>query len=153
MAASSPPPGPPDETDPTLVDPPGRRVVVDDEAPPPRVVRPYPWWLWIVAGICLAAAVVFLVLWLMERNNSSSVPSLVGVQRAEAERRAQEAGFTLEIVRRTGNEAPGEVVDQAPQAGAGLDDGSQIMAVVSAGPGQVTVPNVVGVHADHAEQL
>jgi serine/threonine-protein kinase len=147
MAASSPPPD-----DPTLVGP-GRRVVVDDEVPPPQVVRPYPWWLWIVAGICLAAAVVFLVLWLMERNDSSSVPSLVGLQQAEAERKAQDEGFNLEFVRKTGNETPGTVVGQAPEAGASLEDGSQMMAVVSAGPGQVTVPNVVGVQVDNAEQL
>ena len=42
-------------------------------------------------------------------------------------------GFTLETVRRTAARRPGTVVDQAPQAGAELEEGAQVMAVVSSG--------------------
>ena len=170
MTAPPPPPPrdpnlPPDPaTDPTLVepagrrvvdeevDPAGRRVVVDDEAAP--VVRPYPWWLWVVAGLCLAAAVLFLVLWLMERDDSGKdVPSLVGLQLTEAQDRASAAGFSLETIRQASSRPSGVVFDQAPQAGAELEKGAQVMAVVSSGQQQVTVPRLVGTQLSAAEQL
>jgi beta-lactam-binding protein with PASTA domain len=150
---TAPPPPPPDERldDPTLVGP-GRRVVVDEDVPQ-RVVRPYPWWLWALVVLLLAAAVTFLVLWLMERNEGKDVPSLVGMTLVQAQDEASSEGFTLKTVRIAAAAAPGTVVDQAPQAGADLEDGSQVMAVVSAGREQVTVPNLVGSTADAAEQL
>jgi serine/threonine-protein kinase len=153
---TAPPQPPPEEPlDPTLVEPaPGRRVVVDEDAPPPRVVRPYPWWLWGLVVLFLAAAIVFFVLWLMERNDDGkNVPSLTGLTLVQAQDKAASRGFTLKIVRRGAAAAPGTVVDQAPQPGAGLEGGSQLMAVVSAGRQQVTVPKLVGSTATAAEQL
>jgi beta-lactam-binding protein with PASTA domain len=157
---TSPPPPPPRDpnlppdpaTDPTLVEPAARRVVVDDEARP--VVRPYPWWLWVVAGLCLAAAIVFGVLWWMEREDSGEdVPSFVGLQLTEAQDRASAAGFSLETIRQASSRPSGVVFDQAPQAGAELEKGAQVMAVVSSGQQQVTVPRVVGTQLSAAEQL
>ena len=160
---TSPPPPPPRDpdlpdpaTDPTLVDatlvdPAGRRVVVDEEAGP--VVRPYPWWLWVVAGLCLAAAIVFLVLWLMERDDGKDVPKVVGLQLAQAQDRAAADGFTLKTVRTPASQPAGIVVDQAPQPGADLEKGAQVMAVVSAGQEQVTVPHVIGAQSTAAEKL
>jgi serine/threonine-protein kinase len=150
---TAPPPPPPDEPldDPTLVGP-GRRVVVDEDVPQ-RVVRPYPWWLWALVVLLLAAAVIFLVLWLMERNEGKDVPSLVGMTLVQAQDRASSEGFVLKVVRRPAGAPSGTVVDQAPQAGADLEDGAQVMAVVSSGQEQVTVPNLVGTTADAAEQL
>ncbi len=155
---TSPPPPPPRDpdlpdpaTDPTLVEPAGRRVVVDEEAG--AVVRPYPWWLWVVAGLCLAAAIVFLVLWLMERDDGKDVPKVVGLQLAQAQDRAAADGFTLKTVHTPASQPAGVVVDQAPQPGAELEKGAQVMAVVSAGQEQVTVPHVVGVQLAAGEKL
>jgi len=148
-----PPPPPPDDVDPTLVEPPGRRVVVDEEVPPPPVVRPYPWWLWFLVALCLGAAIVFAVLWWTERDDSADVPTLVGLTQVEAQQRASDSGFALEVVRRTGDGQPNTVLDQAPQAGVSLEKGAQLMAVVSAGPGQVAVPLVVGLKEANAEEL
>jgi eukaryotic-like serine/threonine-protein kinase len=132
-----------------------RREVVDEEyvEGPPRVVRPYPWWLWVLAGIFLALAILFLVLWLMERNNTKDVPSLVGLSAAQARDRASADGFTLETFSRPSGRPSGTVIDQAPQAGAGLESGAQVMAVVSAGEQQVTVPKLTGSTQTAAEQL
>jgi beta-lactam-binding protein with PASTA domain len=128
--------------------------VVDEDAPPPRVVRPYPWWLWLLVVLFLAAAIVFFVLWLMERNDAGKdVPSLVGLTQVEAQDRAASRGFIVKTVRRSAAAPPGRVVDQAPQPGADLEGGSQVMVVVSAGRQQVTVPKLVGSTADAAEQL
>jgi beta-lactam-binding protein with PASTA domain len=152
---TAPPPPPPDDpADPTLVGPPGgRRVVVDEDAPPP-VVRPYPWWLWLLVVLFLAAAILFFVLWLLEWDDSGKdVPSLVGLTLVEAQDRAASRGFTLKTIRRPAAAQAGTVVDQAPQSGADLEKGSQVMAVVSAGREQATVPKLVGSTADAAEQL
>ncbi len=134
--------------------PDGRRTMVDEEAAPPAVVRPYPWWLWLLVVLFLALAILFFVLWLLERNDKGkNVPSLVGLTQAQAQDKAASRGFTLKTVRRPAAGAPGRVVDQAPQSGADLEKGSQVMAVVSTGRQQVTVPKLVGSTADAAEQL
>src|SRR6476646_330374 len=148
-----PPPPPPDE--PTVVTPADRRreYVEEEVAGPPPVVRPYPWWLWVLAGICLALAILFLVLWLMERNDTKDVPSLVGLSAAQARDKASTDGFTLETLSRPSGQPSGTVIDQAPQAGAGLEKGAQVMAIVSGGQAQVTVPKLTGSTATADEQL
>ncbi|MFL6005642.1 MAG: PASTA domain-containing protein [Gaiellaceae bacterium] len=149
-------PPPPPEEDPTVVTPAGRRQVVDEEyveGPPPPVVRPYPWWLWVLAGIFLALAILFAVLWWMERNDTNDVPSLVGLSAAQARDKASADGFTLETLSRPSGQPAGTVIDQAPQAGAGLESGAQVMAVVSGGQAQATVPKLTGSTATAAEQL
>src|SRR5580765_3792389 len=148
-----PPPPPPDE--PTVVAPADRRreYVEEEVAGPPPVVRPYPWWLWVLAGIFLALAILFGVLWWMERNDTKDVPSLVGLSAAQARDKASTEGFTLETLSRPSGQPSGTVIDQAPQAGAGLEKGAQVMAIVSGGQAQVTVPKLTGSTATAAEQL
>src|SRR4051794_12856551 len=150
----SPPPPPPEE-DPTVVTPARGRQVVDEEyvEGPPPVVRPYPWWLWVLAGIFLALAILFAVLWWMERNDTKDVPSLVGLSAALARDKASADGFTLETVSRPSEQPAGTGIDQAPQAGAGLESGAQGMALVSGGQAQGAVPKLTGSTATAAEQL
>jgi len=127
--------------------------VVEETAPPP-VVRPYPWWLWMLVVLFLAVAILFFVLWLLERNdNGKDVPSLTGLTQTQAADKASARGFTLTTVRVANGGAPGRVIDQAPQAGAELEKGSRVMVVVSAARQQVTVPKLIGSTADAAEQL
>ena len=124
-----PPPPPGDPADPT------RRVVVDEDAPPPAVIRPYPWWLWLLVGLFLALAILFFVLWWLERDDSGKdVPALVGLSLAQAQEKTAARGFILKTVQRPAAGPSGTVVDQAPQQGAELESGSQVMAVVSGGP-------------------
>lgn len=128
--------------------------MVVDEEPPPPVVRPYPWWLWGLVVLFLAAAILFLVLWLLERNdNGKNVPLLTGLTPAQAADKASSRGFTLTTVRVPNGGAPGKVIDQTPQPGAELEKGGRVMAVVSAGRQQVTVPKLVGSTAAAAGQL
>jgi beta-lactam-binding protein with PASTA domain len=132
-------------------------VVVDEDSPPsapPPIVRPYPWWLWLLVVLLLAAAILFFVLWLLERNDKGSdVPLLIGLSQVDAQNKAAARGFTLKTVTRPGAGTPGRVIDQAPQSGANLERGSQVMAVMSTGRKQPTVPKLVGSTADAAEQL
>jgi eukaryotic-like serine/threonine-protein kinase len=152
---TAPPPPPRDDPlDETLAGPPdGRRVIVDEGGPAPPV-RPYPWWLWVLVVLFLAAAIIFLVLWLMERNNGTrNVPSLVGLSLAQAQNKAAARGFVLKTVRRPAARPPGTVADQAPQSGADLQRGSTVLVVVSSGRQQPTVPKLIGSKAAAAQQL
>ena len=151
-------PPPPPRDDPTLVAPSARRVAVDEEVGPPpgppAVVRPYPWWLWVLTGIFLALAVLFFVLWWTQRGSDThDVPSLVGMNIAQARSLAEGRGFVLKTVSKAVGQPAGTVVDQAPQTGANLEPGSQVMAVVSGGQQKVTVPKLIGSTATAAEQL
>jgi serine/threonine-protein kinase len=153
---TAPPPPPEDDPtlgDPTLVEPRGRRVAYDEDVVPGPVVRPYPWWLWALIVLFLGLAVLFFVLWLMERNDTKDVPALVGMNISQARDKTAAAGFTLETLSRQSSQPAGTVVDQAPQAGAALEKNAQVVAVVSAAQQQVEVPKLIGSTATAAEQL
>lgn len=73
-----------------------------------------------------------------------SVPDVVEKNKEEARRILEEAGFVVDV--RT-EKSPLEidlVVSQDPAAGSQAAKGSTVTLVVSAGPDQVTVPDVVG---------
>lgn len=138
-------PQPPPDVDPTAattIQPPvGRRVVVD-EAPPRRAG---PLWPWLVAALCFAAALVFLFLWLSERNkagDTAKVPNLIGEKQAQAQVDAAAAGFGIKSIARNASSPPGTVLDQGPQPGVELEKNGQILVVVSSGKAEISVPQV-----------
>jgi eukaryotic-like serine/threonine-protein kinase len=138
-----------DEVDPAY---PRRRVVVEEPPPPPR--RDI--WGWLVAALMAAAAIAFLVLWLNERESAaetSEAPNLVGLSQQEAQNRALSSGFELGIVRRASESRAGSVLEQAPRAGEQLEDGGRMMAVVSSGRREVSVPELVGLSRPAAQRL
>jgi len=144
-----PPPPPVDPAAETVVEP-GRRVVVEQRSP----LRPYPWWLWLLVALFLALAILFLVLWLLQRGpKTADVPNLVGERVVQAQRDALARGFTLKTVARTASAPAGTVLDQAPQPGADLQRHSQLMAVVSSGRAQVSVPDVAGLKLTAAQKV
>jgi len=155
MAQPPPPPPPSDRT--TVVeevDPayPGRRVVVEE--PPPRPRRSP--WEWVVAALMAAAAIVFLVLWLNERNEAAktrAVPNLVGLSQQQAQAEATAGGFELGIARRASESRAGTVLEQAPRPGEELEEGGRMLAVVSSGRQQVAVPQLVGLTRAAAKRL
>jgi eukaryotic-like serine/threonine-protein kinase len=151
---AQPPPPPDDPTVVEEVDPayPGRRVVVDEPPPPPR--RDI--WGWLVAALMAAAAIVFLILWLNERDEGAgtqAVPDLVGLTQQEAQREANARGFALGIVRRPSDTRAGVVLEQAPRAGEKLESSGRMMAVVSGGRREVAVPQLVGLNRAAAKRI
>jgi serine/threonine-protein kinase len=56
----------------------------------------------------------------------------------------QNDGFTVTTISQTDTSTSGTVIDQAPQSGQKVDQGSTVQLTVSSGPGNVTVPSVVG---------
>ena len=81
-----------------------------------------------------------------------SVPKVVGQSRETAEKTLKDAGFTVEVSTQNSNDvAQNVVISQNPADGSKQAKGSQVNIVVSAGPNNVRVPNVVGMSASNAE--
>jgi beta-lactam-binding protein with PASTA domain len=94
------------------------------------------------------------VLWLLQRGpKTAGIPNLVGKSDVQAQQDALARGFVLKTVSRTASAPPGTVLDQAPQPGADLQRHSQLMAVVSSGRAQVSVPSVVGLKLVAAQKV
>ena len=75
-----------------------------------------------------------------------AVPSVVGQTQAAATTAIQGAGLSVGTVTRQASStvASGTVISESPVAGTQVNPGSAVNLVVSSGPAQVAVPNVVG---------
>jgi eukaryotic-like serine/threonine-protein kinase len=84
----------------------------------------------------------------------AAVPFVRGSPRAQAEKRLKAAGFKVDN-RQEFNEnvAKGRVIETSPSEGTRIERGSTVTLVVSRGPRQVEVPDVVGKDRDEAERL
>jgi beta-lactam-binding protein with PASTA domain len=74
----------------------------------------------------------------------TTVPSVEGLSSTDAVSRLADANLKWKITQVTSDRDTGTVIDQAPSAGASVDQGSVIKLKVSKGPQPVAVPNVVG---------
>src|SRR5262249_4350117 len=75
-----------------------------------------------------------------------TVPNVVGLTQAAASTALVNAGLVVgTVTQQSSTTVPaGSVISQLPAAGAQADSGSAVDLVVSSGPPQVAVPNVVG---------
>jgi eukaryotic-like serine/threonine-protein kinase len=74
-----------------------------------------------------------------------TVPNVVGMARADAERALEQAGFDVgEVATRAGAAPFGEVVEMRPAGGARATQPGPVSLVVSGGPATLQVPEVVG---------
>ena len=80
------------------------------------------------------------------------VPSLKGKSLADATSRAQDYGFEIVVSEfEVSNEVDyGNVIEQSPEAGQYVKNGSTITVTVSAGPETPSVPNLIGKTYDEA---
>jgi beta-lactam-binding protein with PASTA domain len=101
-------------------------------------------WLWLAGA--LAAVLFVVVAFLLLRSPSQvNVPIVVGQTLDSARAEIERAGLQADV-RRRADVAPRDIVlDQVPNAGQKVDDGSSVAIFVSNGPGTVKVPDVVGV--------
>jgi eukaryotic-like serine/threonine-protein kinase len=98
----------------------------------------------VILGLILASGVGGYLLWDRLIAPVLPVPNVQGAAQAEAVQRLSEEGFEAEVAgSRFDLDAPeGVVLDQQPLGQARR--GSQVLLVVSAGPRQVEVPDVLG---------
>ena len=72
------------------------------------------------------------------------VPLVVAETQAIAESEIRGAGLVPSVVKRQDNAPAGQVLQQAPDAGQRVDQGSTVTIFVSSGQAKATVPNVIG---------
>ncbi|MGH2698601.1 MAG: PASTA domain-containing protein, partial [Actinomycetota bacterium] len=80
------------------------------------------------------------------------VPDVVGLNEARATQELEDAGLEVRTRNRSNAEVDeGEVYRQNPEAGETAEEGDTVTIVVSSGPGEVTVPNLLGLSEDQAQ--
>ena len=82
---------------------------------------------------------------------SVAVPSVAGLSASQAQRKLQNAGFTVRIRKQSSDTVPsGDSIETLPPEGTPVDRGSTVTLVVSSGKETVEVPAVVGQNVDDA---
>ncbi len=111
------------------------------------------------AAVGALVVILLLGLWLLIRLLSGGageidaveVPNVVGVPAEEAFETLQSMDLKVREVAETSEDVPlGFVIRTDPQAGSAVDPGSFVDVVVSAGPEEFGVPNVIGENVDVA---
>lgn len=84
----------------------------------------------------------------------SLIPSLAGLTQGDAERAIRGAGLQPgDVSEQRSDSARGLVLDSRPAAGQGVPAGTRVDLVVSSGPEQLTMPDVVGRDEESATVL
>ena len=112
-----------------------------DQPEPERKKRR--WWLWIAALVALLLA-GGVAAYLLTRPVTKTVPNVINETLSTAITNVQNAGFTAATIYVQDPRPPGTVISQNPQPSTKAKEGSTITLKVSQGPGNTTVPTVVG---------
>ncbi len=104
--------------------------------------------------IVLAAAVILLVMAFTGNINKTTdkLPNFVGFSYDELK---DQGTYNYDFVAEyepTGDYDPGTVIDQSPEAGSKVLEGSQVKLIVASSEDDITVPNVYGLTVERAEQ-
>jgi len=113
----------------------------EDEYPPEHRRR-WPWVLLVLGLLCLIGGGV--AAYLLTRPTKVEVPAVTGEQFSIAQAQLQNDGFNVNEIQLTSQKKQGTVIAQDPQAGAKVKQGATVALNVSTGPGNATVPSVVG---------
>jgi len=117
------------------------------------------WWRWVAGAIAGLIAFIVIIGLLLQRD--VDVPDVVGQNQDAAIEQLSRSGFEIgEIERRQSSRAPNLVLDQDPRGQSGRDcfflgyfcSNPKVDLTISGGPGQVEIPDVVGLSADDAER-
>ncbi len=93
----------------------------------------------------VAGLVVLLLTFTGNQPDQVTMPDVTGQQATVAKSTLQGAGFTV-VEQQQANEAEeGRVISTDPAANEQVDQGSTVTIFVSSGPGDVAVPNLIGV--------
>jgi beta-lactam-binding protein with PASTA domain/predicted Ser/Thr protein kinase len=105
----------------------------------------------VTALIVLALAALGVGAWLLLRPEQRVVPDVVGRLGDVAAQTLQDEGFEVRILTvQSATVARDRVVTQDPGAGSEAKEGSTVAISVSGGPGEATVPDVVGLSGSDA---
>jgi serine/threonine-protein kinase len=131
----------------------GNGAALVPEAPPPSPEDPRGRrWPWIALLIALLLAGGGVAAYLLTRPAKTPVPRVVGETLSVASAQLQNAGFAVSTINVPDSHASGFVLRQDPSAGVQAKDGSTVTLTVSSGPGNATVPPVVGLPLGQAKK-
>jgi serine/threonine-protein kinase len=119
----------------------GEVVAADELAPGER--RRRRWWPWIAALVLLLVA-GGVAAYLLTRPVKKTVPDVINETLSVATATLSNDSFTPSIIYVTDNHPSGIVIRQDPQPDSKAKEGSTVTLTVSSGPGNTTVPTVVG---------
>jgi eukaryotic-like serine/threonine-protein kinase len=138
--------------DPEVEDDPGRATTVTIPRPEAggergreRVRRKLKLFLGVLLALGALVAGAWAV-WTYLIPHEAAIPTVVGLQRDEAQDRLEEAGFVVRFGEgeHSMRVADGHVIRVHPAEGTILEQGERVTLVLSLGPPPVDVPNVVG---------
>lgn len=100
----------------------------------------------LVIGVLIALALLGVGAWALMGGGTKNVavPDVVGDRLPKAQSALSDAGFETQVDTQTSDEKKNTVLTQDPLGSTEAPEGSTVTLVVSAGPEQVKVPNVVG---------
>jgi len=106
-----------------------------------------------VGGFTLAYLIVALFVFPAGATvRDAAVPSVVGLQYADAQKKLEQAGFVGERGELRFNSAPrGSVLSQEPDADFSATPGTRVTLAISNGPKVAAVPSVIGLSRDQAQ--
>ncbi len=111
--------------------------------------------IWVLAAVVAAAVIAFLLLVFTDLFSTGAtqvtIPDVAGQPVQVAQQELNAAGFEtrVEPVAST-PEQRDRVIATDPPAGAAADEGSTVVLQVGTGPGQVEIPNLIGLSPDEA---
>ncbi len=108
----------------------------------------------------IAVLAVFVIAALIARSvigggaEQVAVPDVRGLNVQDAQAALEKQGLVLgeQTPKPDDNVAEGDIIDQSPESGNQIDKGSSVSVVVSTGVDETTVPTLVGLSLDQAQQ-
>jgi eukaryotic-like serine/threonine-protein kinase len=100
-------------------------------------------WPWVVLLILLLAG-GGVAAYLLTRPAKHVVPNVIGEPLSAARTNIQNAGFTPNPIYQPDNAKAQTIISQSPQPGTKADSGAVVTVTVSQGPGDTSVPTVIG---------
>ena len=101
-------------------------------------------WPFIALALIALGLIAFFVLRGLLAPDQVRVPRVAGLDVDRATQRLERQGFDVKVTERRNDRPPGIVLGSDPRRGEEADEGSTVTLIVSEGPGEVDVPDVVG---------
>jgi eukaryotic-like serine/threonine-protein kinase len=101
-------------------------------------------WPWLVALLVLLLAGGGVAAYLLTRPAKVVFPAVVGQSFTTAQTELSNDGLTVNQLQVTNTKPAGTVIRQSPLSGTKVKQGSTVSLTVSSGPGNTTVPTVLG---------
>jgi beta-lactam-binding protein with PASTA domain/predicted Ser/Thr protein kinase len=132
----------------------------DNGSPSPEGVDPYEeeqrrrLWPWLALLLVLLLAGAGAGAYFLTRPGKVSVPPVIGQQIGPARTILQNGGFVVKVIPQPSHRRAGTVINEIPNGGSEVKQGSTVQLTVSSGPGNVQVPtNLAGQTVAQATKL